>query len=283
MLDFGLSNIITGGISALAGLGGSYMNQKAVEKQNEGNMRLAEYQYQKNLEMWNRQNEYNNPVAQMERLKAAGLNPNMVYGNGSAANQASNAPSYEAPRLESYQGFSRDFQGAANAFMSSQLTAQQVKNMEEQNSLLRIDQTAKTQQVIQKNLEIVRKMMENKAYAEDYDSMRALTRWNTQIAESNTRKLESEIMLNMSKDANLQAENYLIQARTALTNQEFERVRAEIPKVEADARIRGKEAFDYENLGLRPSDPYWSRILTTAVTRALSAEKAQEVLKMLFQ
>lgn len=30
------------------------------------------------------QNQYNSPVAQMERLKEAGLNPNLVYGNGAA-------------------------------------------------------------------------------------------------------------------------------------------------------------------------------------------------------
>lgn len=34
------------------------------------------------LEDWNNQNAYNSPTAQMERLKAAGLNPNLVYGKG---------------------------------------------------------------------------------------------------------------------------------------------------------------------------------------------------------
>lgn len=38
--------------------------------------------YEQNMEMWNKQNLYNNPTQQMERLKAAGLNPNLVYGNG---------------------------------------------------------------------------------------------------------------------------------------------------------------------------------------------------------
>ena len=32
--------------------------------------------------MWNRTNDYNSPLKQMERLKAGGLNPNLVYGNG---------------------------------------------------------------------------------------------------------------------------------------------------------------------------------------------------------
>lgn len=37
---------------------------------------------------WNKQNAYNTPLKQMERLKLAGLNPNLVYGNGSVANTA---------------------------------------------------------------------------------------------------------------------------------------------------------------------------------------------------
>lgn len=64
-------------------------------------MRMAEYAYSKDLEMWNRQNEYNRPEAQMDRLKAAGLNPNLVYGSGSVAgNTSGQMPKYNAPKME---------------------------------------------------------------------------------------------------------------------------------------------------------------------------------------
>lgn len=35
-----------------------------------------------NEELWAKQNEYNSPAAQMQRLKEAGLNPNLMYGQG---------------------------------------------------------------------------------------------------------------------------------------------------------------------------------------------------------
>jgi hypothetical protein len=40
--------------------------------------------------MWDKVNKYNNPIAQMERLKNAGLNPNLIYGSspGSATGNA---------------------------------------------------------------------------------------------------------------------------------------------------------------------------------------------------
>lgn len=43
---------------------------------------------QNSLADWNMQNEYNSPAAQMARLKEAGLNPNLVYGNGGSQVQA---------------------------------------------------------------------------------------------------------------------------------------------------------------------------------------------------
>lgn len=39
-------------------------------------------QYERSIAMWRLQNQYNDPSAQMERLKRAGLNPNLVYGQG---------------------------------------------------------------------------------------------------------------------------------------------------------------------------------------------------------
>lgn len=84
-----------GGI--ISGLG----NVVATAMTNRANRHLAEYAYSKDLEMWNRQNEYNSPQAQMERLQAAGLNPALMYGQGSqAAGQAKEMPRYNAPTMD---------------------------------------------------------------------------------------------------------------------------------------------------------------------------------------
>lgn len=46
------------------------------------NEKMMDKQRQWALDDWNRQNQYNSPTAQMQRLREAGLNPNLVYGNG---------------------------------------------------------------------------------------------------------------------------------------------------------------------------------------------------------
>lgn len=103
LLDFGKS--ITPGIVGAAGSMIQSRSDAEMAKYNtdrtiEANRQLAEYQYSKDLEMWNKGNEYNSPSAQMARLKSAGLNPNMMYGSSGATQPAVNLPKYQAPRVE---------------------------------------------------------------------------------------------------------------------------------------------------------------------------------------
>lgn len=44
------------------------------------------------LMAWNMANDYNHPIQQMERLAAAGLNPNLVYGSGSVTGNTAGTP-----------------------------------------------------------------------------------------------------------------------------------------------------------------------------------------------
>lgn len=98
-----LSAIAAGG-SALNTWMQSRSQKKRDERQNKENRELQEYQYSKDLEIWNKGNVYNSPTAQMDRLKSAGLNPNLVYGSGGGATQAAQLPKYNAPTMSySYQ------------------------------------------------------------------------------------------------------------------------------------------------------------------------------------
>jgi len=54
--------------------------------------RMAKYQDAINVKNWNAQNEYNLPKNQMSRYKDAGLNPNLMYGQGNSGNSTSVAP-----------------------------------------------------------------------------------------------------------------------------------------------------------------------------------------------
>lgn len=87
---------VQGGLSIGSTLIAGRQNKKAQERQNAANRDLMNLQYQKDREMWDQQNAYNSPAAQMQRFKDAGLNPNMIYGQGNGGNAAT-MPHYTAP------------------------------------------------------------------------------------------------------------------------------------------------------------------------------------------
>lgn len=111
--------LISGGLGLVGGL----ISHGDVKEQYKYNKKLQDNAFAHNVEMWNMQNAYNTPSAQMERLQAAGLNPNLVYGNGGATNTATDYPKYQAgdaPQVANIRAASRQlalqgFQTALNA------------------------------------------------------------------------------------------------------------------------------------------------------------------------
>jgi len=83
-----------GSILGFTGLNllGQYLGGK---QQSSSNMAIARYQNEANRQMMQEYNEYNTPANQMKRFQDAGLNPHLVYGQGSPGNQSS--PQQAAP------------------------------------------------------------------------------------------------------------------------------------------------------------------------------------------
>lgn len=57
-------------------------------QQKSSNMSIARFQAEANERYLDKYNEYNTPANQMKRFKDAGLNPHLVYGQGSPGNQS---------------------------------------------------------------------------------------------------------------------------------------------------------------------------------------------------
>lgn len=74
----------------------------AAKKQKKANMQLAQFQADANQQSIDRQNAYNSPKAQVSRFQEAGLNPALMYSQGSAGNQPS-AMSYPEIGKTDYQ------------------------------------------------------------------------------------------------------------------------------------------------------------------------------------
>lgn len=154
---------IIGGLGSLAG---SMIGANAQRRANIQNMQLAKYQnnwqtaenekaYARSVEMWNMQNQYNSPTAQMSRLRQAGLNPNLVYGSGVTGNSAGSAPQYQPAKIqratmEPYRGWNLGLSDAASMYMAMRQNKAQVENMEAQNKLIK--EQARTEGIRQGNI-----------------------------------------------------------------------------------------------------------------------------------
>lgn len=86
-----LAAVIPPAVNALGNLFGSGLNRRAQDRQYSNDMKMLKYQ-----------NEYNTPLNQRKRYESAGLNPNLMYGQGTVGNMES-APRYPQQAAPDYQ------------------------------------------------------------------------------------------------------------------------------------------------------------------------------------
>lgn len=115
-------------------------NMAMTEATNKANRGLAELANQHEIDMWNMSNAYNTPEMQMQRLQEAGLNPNLIYGSGSAnTGNAKDTPSTHmaqdsAPQVQAAQvkAAQADLMPVLSMFQDWQVKKAQKDNIEAQ-------------------------------------------------------------------------------------------------------------------------------------------------------
>lgn len=173
----------SGVIGAIAGAGASiydtYQSSKtARENTNKtiaANQAEAEKAYQREIEMWNMMNAYNDPAAQMARYQAAGLNPHMVGQSGTGAGNASTMPKYNPPKI-AYEYEAPKYGNALSTILpmvmqvgtwmqSMKFSEEQIKGQQISN-IYKLTQDEKARQAIeyleQANPELIQKLKAEK-------------------------------------------------------------------------------------------------------------------------
>lgn len=114
MADTGVSAgswipLVGDALNAVSALGGTITNMQMQDRAFLYNQRMSDQEFIRNSYMWDLQNQYNSPQSQLERIKQAGINPNIAFGSGVSATTGNNQsrPSYRAPQYvaPSIQGF----------------------------------------------------------------------------------------------------------------------------------------------------------------------------------
>lgn len=114
------------GIGALAGIGRG-------ARQNKRNVRNMRLQYEMDKQMFDYQNAYNTPAMQMQRLKDAGLNPALMYGQGTTGNATGYPQTKPLPAYQETPVDTRTILEGVNLAMQNKILKEQGKGLEIDN------------------------------------------------------------------------------------------------------------------------------------------------------
>jgi len=115
-------------------------------KTREWNEQMYDKQKRDNLEFWGMQNSYNSPEQQMQRMQKAGLNPALMYGNGTAsAGNSTSAP--DTPNAMPYRpdAPTLNLPQVVDSYYNMQTQVQRLSNEKQMGNNLAADALIKTE------------------------------------------------------------------------------------------------------------------------------------------
>lgn len=262
---------------AIAGI-----NYASAANTNKKQRKWMEEQYTKQrsdaLADWQKQNEYNSPAANMARLKAAGLNPNLVYGDGA------NSPSVNIRSSDTGswhpQAPTADLSPAVDSFFRSYDLEQkkaQTDNLKAQRLLIdqQILNTAANTQNVGQTTETAKFNLEQlklKASTDIAQVKANLDKTNLEMDEKRTgiakTQADTQYTLDQNERAALMSSQNLskgleeiqnLRATRAKTNDERSEIRQRITNLKTDNRLKELDEA-LKKVGIQPHDPAYIRL-----------------------
>lgn len=204
---------------------------------NDANERMQHEQNKWNLEQWNRNNAYNSPAAQMQRFKAAGLNPDLIYQQGTPG--ISSAPAQGSNPIPK-----QPFQMQLDPLMLAQL-----KNIEADTNLKKSDANQKDALTEGINYDNITKKAAA-AYQEEW-----LETWN-----GYDKKKKREMFNNMLSTCYIQEENALESAKNGKFQNEEDYWNHMLQLYIIKGSIYGFKGLKIEDGGLSATPEWISRM-----------------------
>lgn len=244
---------------------GGLFDSNSQQETNEQNQQFAREMYAQqradNLSMWHTQNDYNSPQKQMQRLRESGLNPNLVYGNGSAVNTASpvanatpNVPQRIAPKIGAAISGATD---SIASYYDLQAKEASIDNMRAQNTLLKNQAILQAVQAENANFDIdLKKALRDNTINTANWKFDLLKNQTNSVGEDVDRKARFNKILEETEGSKIKAENlrpeYIrAQMQNILSGTQLRQAELELKRLETNLRKNG----------ISPSDPIYLRVI----------------------
>lgn len=238
---------------------------------------------------WTMQNEYNSPQAQMQRLKAAGLNPNLVYGHGAVADAGAVRPS--SPTSMNFKTPDFDMGSTVGSYLDAKMKNQQLDNLKAQNTVItneailraaQIDATVASTDSTRAGIGRTNVLTKQGEFKLGLDT--ELRNISLEMASAGLEKIRSStsVMLDANERAMLTNNMSLKEAAERILNHRQSRSESgqRIVNMRIANELSGKDIelksldINLKRLGLQPTDQLWQR----ALGRILSGNSVNDVL-----
>lgn len=263
------------------------------KKQREWNEKMYAMQRKDALSDFAMQNEYNSPAQQMARLKAAGLNPNLVYGHGADAGIAGPVRQTDV-KAWNPQTPQIDANGIVSTLLNSEVKTAQSDNLKAQNAVILEDAKLRAAQTLAVLANIDKTKLETGIKSELKDTYIESAKVNLQNLlkqgeglsirneqmQTQTEKIRQDIQFTIDENTRKwQMQNYSVQQAAqdillkqkmqAKTQAETDRIQKMIDYLDNQIRISGKQAEIWER-GQNPNDPAWQRLLLELLQKVIT-------------
>lgn len=272
-------DLIVPGLGTAGELLGAVASGTANRAQRRYNDRVAWRERIWALEDWNRQNAYNSPAAQMERLKLAGLNPNLVYGHGADATAS------QMPRGVDSKSYNPDVPkfnlgGPAMMFFQAQLMKKEIEKKDAEIATGWNDAALRAAQILST-------LQGTEASKFDLGQRQRLadTAYNTATQHLENMKTENQVLRNRDeREAAMNAQNLRSAAQAILnmreqvarSQQEREHIKQQIENLKTDKSLRDLE-LKWMQEGKVKGDWYFWRFLNDALGGSLGDKVNQGI------
>lgn len=258
-----------------------HYNNKRQRKYNEERYNIER---QHALQDWQMENAYNSPAAQMQRLKEAGLNPNLVYGNGATAEGGSvrntNTHSWnpQAPQTD-MSGFQQGFM----SYIDAGVKQAQTDNLKVQNTVLEQEAILKTAQTLATLAGTDKTKVETSTLSQLQEitveaakaNLNKLAVDTKATSDANTRSNDlhaGNLKEQKSRIENMAANTAATKMQTAKTQSENLNIRKQYNLMIQEGILKNLE-IDVRSRGGNPNDAYWEKKLQQVVEYILEGGK----------
>lgn len=237
---------------------------------------------------WNLQNEYNSPAAQMQRLKDANLNPNLVYGNGADAQSSGTVRSsgvpgaqFDAPRFAP--------EDALGSYYDTKIKQATYDNLRTQNTVATQEALLKAAQVIQTTASTGKTKADTASVEFDTMLKNQIKDISVQAAQAGLDKVLADTRFTLDSNERAQAQNSssLREAAERILRSRAERSKVPLEKAMIEQQIKNLKKdenlkqldINLKKNGIQPHDNIFLRMLGQLLDKGISLEGSKDNLQ----